>query len=38
MGLGWDLNPINFKMTGDIAFKNCYKTIFYDICDTTSSW
>lgn len=38
MGLGYDLASINFKLVGDIIFKNCYKTIFYDICDSSSSW
>ena len=37
-GLGWDLDAINFVILTDFSLKDCYKTVFYDICDFTSSW
>jgi hypothetical protein len=37
-GIGWDLDAINFIITSDLILKDCYKTIFYDICDFSTSW
>jgi hypothetical protein len=38
LGIGWNLDKINFKINTSFTVKECSKTIFYDMNDLKSSW
>jgi hypothetical protein len=37
-GLGWSSENINFEVTTQAKFSECYKQVLKDLCDFSSTW